>query len=61
MITICYVDIIHVNCRLFLTRPRGVLPTVAHRFVIKKPRGRVGHSPRWAAEPDGIIKLVVFF
>jgi hypothetical protein len=20
--------------------------------VIKKPRGRGGHSPRWAAEPD---------
>jgi hypothetical protein len=27
--------------------------------VIKKPRGRGGHSPRWAAEPEIIIKKYI--
>jgi hypothetical protein len=26
--------------------------------VIKKPRGRGGHSPRWAAEPEKIIIVI---
>jgi hypothetical protein len=26
--------------------------------VIKKPRGRGGHSPRWAAEPEKIIIII---
>jgi hypothetical protein len=26
--------------------------------VIKKPRGRGGHSPRWAAEPERKKKIV---
>jgi hypothetical protein len=38
-----------------ITRPTGVLPAVARRCVIKKPRGRGDHSPRWAAEPEKII------
>jgi hypothetical protein len=29
--------------------------TVERRYVIKKPRGRGGHSPHWAAEPKKII------
>jgi hypothetical protein len=27
--------------------------------VIKKPRGRGGHSPRWAAEPEKILILIM--
>jgi hypothetical protein len=27
--------------------------------VIKKPRGRGGHSPRWAAEPEKIIIIIL--
>jgi hypothetical protein len=27
--------------------------------VIKKPRGRGGHSPRWAAEPEKIIITII--
>jgi hypothetical protein len=26
--------------------------------VIKEPRGRGGHSPRWAAEPEKIFKII---
>jgi hypothetical protein len=26
--------------------------------VIKKPRGRGGHSPRWAAEPEKIKQCI---
>jgi hypothetical protein len=26
---------------------------------IKKPRGRGGHSPRWAAEPEKIIIIII--
>jgi hypothetical protein len=29
---------------------------VARGCVINKPSGRGGHSPRWAAEPEKIIK-----
>jgi hypothetical protein len=40
------------RCDELIIRPEGVLPTVAHRYVWScKPRGREGHSPRWAAEP----------
>jgi hypothetical protein len=28
-------------------------------FVIKKPRERGGHSPRWAAEPDKIKFIIM--
>jgi hypothetical protein len=41
-------------CDELITRP-GVLPTVARRCVIKKPRERGGHSPRRAEEPEKII------
>jgi hypothetical protein len=27
--------------------------------VIKKPRGRGGHSPRWAAEPEMIMMMMM--
>jgi hypothetical protein len=27
--------------------------------VIKKPSGRRGHSPRWAAEPQNIIIIII--
>jgi hypothetical protein len=27
--------------------------------VIKKPRERGGHSPRWAAEPEKIIVIII--
>jgi hypothetical protein len=27
--------------------------------VIKKPRARGGHSPRWAAEPEIIIIIII--
>jgi hypothetical protein len=27
--------------------------------VIKKPRGRGGHSPCWAAEPEKIIIIII--
>jgi hypothetical protein len=27
--------------------------------VIRKPRGRGGHSPRWAAEPEKIIIIII--
>jgi hypothetical protein len=27
--------------------------------LIKKPRGRGGHSPRWAAEPEMMIMMMI--
>jgi hypothetical protein len=27
--------------------------------VIKKPRGRGGHSPRWAAEPEMMMMMMM--
>jgi hypothetical protein len=27
--------------------------------VIKKPRERGGHSPRWAAEPEKIVIIII--
>jgi uncharacterized membrane protein len=27
--------------------------------MIKKPRGRGGHSPRWAAKPEIIIIIII--
>jgi hypothetical protein len=32
---------------------------MACRFVITKPRERGGHSPRWAAGPEKIIKIII--
>jgi hypothetical protein len=46
-------------CDELITRPEESLPTVARRCVIKKPRGQVGHSPRWAAVPEKIINKIV--
>jgi hypothetical protein len=42
-------------CDELITRPRGILPTVARHLVqSEKSRERVFHSPRWAAEPEKI-------
>jgi hypothetical protein len=45
-------------CDEMITRPRGVLPTMARRCVWSgKLVSRGGHSPRWAAEPEKVIKF----
>jgi hypothetical protein len=38
---------------------RGVLPTMVRHCVIKKPRGREGHGPRWAAEPEMMMMIII--
>jgi hypothetical protein len=38
---------------------RGDLPTVARRYVIKKSRGRGGHRPRWAADSEKILIIIL--
>jgi hypothetical protein len=38
-------------CDELITRPRGVLPTVARRVWSRNLVWRRDHSPRWAAEP----------
>jgi hypothetical protein len=42
-------------CDELITRPEGPTDCGASLCVIKKLRGRRGHSPRWAAEPEKII------
>jgi hypothetical protein len=42
-------------CDELITRPEGPTDCGASLSVIKKPRERGGHSPRWAAEPEKII------
>jgi hypothetical protein len=39
-------------CDEMITRPEESYRLGASLCVIKKPRKRGGHSPRWAAEPD---------
>jgi hypothetical protein len=42
-----------------ITRPEESYRCGASLCVIKKPRGRGGHSPRWAAKPEKIIIISV--
>jgi hypothetical protein len=47
-------------CDELITRPRGVLLTVARCCVWSKNLViRGGHSPRWAAEPEIIIIIII--
>jgi hypothetical protein len=47
-------------CDELITRPRGVLPTVACRCVWSRNLvWRGGHSPRWAAVPEKIKNNVL--
>jgi hypothetical protein len=41
-------------CDLLITRLEGTTDCVASLCVIKKPRGRGGHSPKLAAVPEKI-------
>jgi hypothetical protein len=41
--------------------PRSPTDCGASLYVIKKPRGRGGHSPRWASEPDKIIIIIISY
>jgi hypothetical protein len=41
-------------CDELITRPEGPTECGTSLCVIKKPRRRGGHSPRWAAEPEKI-------
>jgi hypothetical protein len=44
-------------CDGLITRPEDPANCGASLCVIKKPRERGGYSPRWAAKPEGKIKL----
>jgi hypothetical protein len=48
-------------CDELITRPEES-PTDcgASLCVIKEPRGRGGHSPRWAAVPEIIIIIIIY-
>jgi hypothetical protein len=48
-------------CDELITSPEESYRIDMSSCVIKKPRGRGDHSPRWAAEPEGIIKLSTNF
>jgi hypothetical protein len=41
-------------CDKLITLPEGPTNCGASLCVIKKPRERGGHSPRWATEPEKI-------
>jgi hypothetical protein len=43
------------SCEEVITRPEESYDCLASLFVINKPCGRGGRSPRWAAEPQKII------
>jgi hypothetical protein len=46
-------------CDELITRLKGPTDCGASLCVIRKPRGRGGHSPRWSAEPEKIITRCV--
>jgi hypothetical protein len=45
-------------CEELITRPEDYTDCDAPLCVIKKPRERGGHSPRWAAEPEELKTFV---
>jgi hypothetical protein len=52
-----------VCCQVVVSESRSLVersPTDcgASLCVIKKPRGRGGYSPRWAAGPEKIIRII---
>jgi hypothetical protein len=51
---VCYLLSSRGLCDELITHPEGPADCGASLCVIKVPRGRGGHSPRWAAEPDKI-------
>jgi hypothetical protein len=46
-------------CDEMITRPEIPTDCGASLCVIKKPRERGGHKPRWAAEPEKIIIIIM--
>jgi hypothetical protein len=46
-------------CDELITRPEESYRLRRVVCVIKKPRGREGHSPRWAAESEKIIIIIL--
>jgi hypothetical protein len=46
-------------CDGLITRPKKPSDCVASLCVITKPRERGGHSPRWTAEPEKIIVIII--
>jgi hypothetical protein len=45
-------------CDELITRPEESYRQWRVVVLIKKPRERVGHSPRWAADPEKIIIII---
>jgi hypothetical protein len=54
----CQVEVCATNCPLVQRSPTDCGASLC---VIKKPRERGGHSPRWAAEPEKIINKKIIF
>jgi hypothetical protein len=48
-----------VLCDELITRPEESTDCGASLCVIKKPRERGGHSPRWASEPEKIKQMIL--
>jgi hypothetical protein len=48
------------HCDELITRPEDSTDCGASLCVIKKPRGRGGHSPRWAT-PEKIINYIYIY
>jgi hypothetical protein len=46
-------------CDELITRPKDPTDCGASLCVNKKPRGRGGHSPRWAAEPEMMMLIII--